>query len=95
MIKFFKKMLSNSQEVSSRRFIALILLPSYVIGILIGVFSKNFNFYLVAMIAAGIPIFIAYFTLTWETVKELLNTQAFKKRDGLYDGSDDSQLKDP
>ncbi|XAI97396.1 hypothetical protein [Leptolyngbya phage Lbo-JY46] len=71
MKNFFLNLLKSNSGISSRRFIALLMLPAYITGLFVGVFSKEFNFFLVAMIAAAIPIFISYFLLTWEHIKEI------------------------
>lgn len=99
MRNYFKILLSNSNKASSRRFIALLTLPFYIGGIVTGIIlsfiTKDFRFYLASIIAAGLPIYLAFFSLTWEHIKDILNTNAFKKRsDGLYE-IDQDQLKDP
>lgn len=69
---FIKNLISNSNSVSSRRIIAVALLPFYmgaiVCGIILAFLTSDFRFFLVSIIAAGIPIMIAYFLLTWEHV---------------------------
>lgn len=100
MKKFFKYLLSSSNEVSSRRFIALIILPSFVIGIFVGIFSSNYNFYLTAMISAGVIILIAYFTLTFNNIKDILNSNTFGKKsrnhnDWFNNQSDDDNDEEP
>jgi hypothetical protein len=81
MKNFLDKLISNSQEVSARRFIALLLLPSYITGIVIGILSKSYNFYITAMIAAGLPILIAFFLLTWQHITDLVAKLNFKKHE--------------
>lgn len=99
MVNYFKILVSNSSKASSRRFIAILTLPLYLIGIgigfILGVTINDFRFFLTAMIAAALPIFLAFYALTWEHVKGILNAKIFeKKSNGLYEMTDD-QLKDP
>ena len=46
MREFFLKLLGVSTGVSSRRFIALLMLPSYIIGVFVGIFANNIDFYI-------------------------------------------------
>ena len=87
MREFFLKLLGVSTGVSSRRFIALLMLPSYIIGVFVGIFANNIDFYMIAMIAAAIPILIAYFSLSWELVKEI-TTGIFKKKEDKHERFD-------
>ena len=82
MKNFLLKLLGNNTGVSSRRFIALLVLPSYIIGIFVGIFAKNIDFYITAMVAAAIPILIAYFSLSWEHIKDLTG-KIFKKEEQI------------
>lgn len=85
MTSFFKKLISNSNEVSSRRFIAVVLLPFYIAAIVIGLclawIYNNFNYFVASLLAAGIPIMIAFFLLTWEHVKDIVKAVGFNKKD--------------
>jgi|688.fasta_scaffold00342_59 hypothetical protein len=72
--QFFLKLLKSNSGVSSRRFIGLLMLPTYILGVVVGIFSKEFNFYITAMIAAAIPLLMAYFLLSWEHIKELASS---------------------
>lgn len=69
--QFFLKLLKPDSGVSSRRFIGLVMLPTYILGVVVGLFSKDFNFYITAMIASAIPLLMAYFLLSWEHIKGL------------------------
>mgnify|MGYP006905785316 CR=1 FL=1 len=71
MKTFFLKLLGSNTGTSSRRFIALLMLPSYITGVFVGIFSKDFDFFLTSMISCCIPIFIAYFSLSWQNIKEI------------------------
>lgn len=76
-ITFLGYVLSKSDKASIRRFISFILLIPYIVGIFIGIFVglhyQNFNFYVSAILAAGIPIMITFFALTWQHVIEAKN----------------------
>ena len=73
-ITFLGNVLSKSDKASIRRFISFVLLIPYVIGIFVGLYiavtTGVFNFFLVSILAAGIPIMITYFSLTWQHVIE-------------------------
>lgn len=101
-------MLSKSNEVSSRRFIALILLPFFIGGIVTGFIlawiHNDFRYFLTSILAAGIPIMIAYFLLTWEHVRDIVkeigfnkkpNTQFFDDTTYIDTDRDNNLLKDP
>lgn len=112
MGNFFRKLISSSNEVSSRRFIAIILLPFFISGIIIGfVLSwkyNDFRYFLTSILAAAVPIMMAYFLLTWERVKDIVTAIGFNKKNQtqFFDDTnyidtdsshqiDESQLKDP
>ncbi len=99
MRKYFKLLTSNSPQASSRRFIALLTLPLYlggiVVGFVVGIIISDFRFYLAALLAAALPIFLAFFALTWQHVYKLLSAKIFQKRsDGLYELTPE-ETKDP
>lgn len=97
MIKWYNKLISNSNEASSRRFIAVWTLPFYwgaiFEGLIIAYVVKDFRFFIASLIAACLPIFLAFFALTWEHVKNILDTKAFKKGESFELTQD--QLRDP
>lgn len=85
-IKWLGKLLSASNEASVRRFIAILLVPPYITGILIGFLiaykGTNYTFFLTALIAAALPILIAFFVLTWQDIATLTkNLDKFVKID--------------
>ena len=97
MLKYIKILISNSQSASSRRLIALSTLPFYwgsiVIGLVLAFKLGDFKIYLAALIASGLPVYLSYFSLTWENIVSLLSTKAFQKRsDGLYELTPDQQI---
>lgn len=73
---FLGKLFSSSQEASMRRFIAFFLLLPYTVAIGIGLYMSvkisDYTFFLTSLLAAGIPIMLAYFLLTWEHVLEIV-----------------------
>ena len=75
LFKFLGKLFSSSNEASMRRFIAFFLLFPYTVGIFIGLYLgfklADYQFFLTSLLAAGIPIMLAYFLLTWEHVLEI------------------------
>jgi hypothetical protein len=99
ILDFYRKLISNNNTASSRRFIAIWTLPFYwisiVTGIYIGFTKADFRFYLAALIASVSPVFLAFFALTWEHVKNILNTKIFKKSDSPFDNINNNELIDP
>lgn len=97
MIKWYNKLISSNNQTSSRRFIAVWTLPFYwgaiLEGLVITYLVKDFRFFIASLIAACLPIFLAFFALTWEHIKNILDTKAFKKGEG-FDFSQ-NELKDP
>lgn len=97
LLKYLKILISNSQDASSRRLIAVLTLPFYwgaiVTGLILAFKSENFKIYIAALIASGLPIYLSYFALTWEGIVSILSTKAFqKKSDGLYELTPDQQI---
>lgn len=92
MKKFFLMLLSDSNGVSSRRFISIILLPFYIAAIVVGLclswIYDSFNYFLASLLAAGIPIMIAFFLLTWEHVKDIVKEFTFSKKTNNTGGED-------
>lgn len=93
-LTYLEYVLSKSPKASIRRFISFVLLIPYTIGIFIGIFVglhyQNFNFYVSAILAAGIPIMITFFALTWQHVIEAKN---FLKNEKPIE--DSPELTDP
>lgn len=92
MINWYNRLISNDNKTSSRRFIAVWTLPFYwaaiAEGLILAFIVKDFRFFLASLIAASLPIFLAFFALTWEHVKDI--SKVFKK-DSLFD----NQIIDP
>jgi hypothetical protein len=99
MIKFYTKLISNDNTTSSRRFIAIWTLPFYWLAIISGIYightRADFRFYVAALIAAASPVFLAFFALTWEHVKNILNTNIFKKNTNPFENINNNELIDP
>jgi hypothetical protein len=89
---FFTKLLRSKSGVSTRRFIALLIVPSYIIGIFVGIFSREFNFYLTAMISGGVIIFMTYYSLSWVDVKNIVGSIKLKENSGWGWGSSDNNI---
>lgn len=84
IISFYRKLISSDNTASSRRFIAVWTLPFFWGGIIVGYYMgikyNSFNYYLAAYIGSSIVIFLAFFALTWEHVKEI-TSGIFRKKD--------------
>jgi hypothetical protein len=74
--KFLGVVLSSSNEASIRRFIALLLVPEFKIGILLAYYlaykHNNYNYLITGILAAAVPILLAYFLLTWQHIIEIV-----------------------
>ena len=85
MKEFIKHLLSKSDKASIRRFISFTLLIPYLIGVFVGIIVglkyQNFNFFAAAMLSAGIPIMITFFSLTWQHIIEIKNIKNEKSED--------------
>lgn len=99
MIKFYRSLISNDNTTSSRRFIAIWTLPFYwmaiACGIYIGCSRADFRFFVAALIAAASPVFLAFFALTWEHVRNILDAKIFKKDSNPFDNINNNELTDP
>lgn len=89
MKRFFKILLSSSNEVSSRRVIAIIMLVPFFIGVLGGVWVglkyQNFQFFALSLGLAALIICLTYYALTWEHAKDFSNSRIFKRENSFYD----------
>ena len=88
-IDFIKILISDSNDASSRRVIAIAVLPVFIFGILggliRGLWTGDINFFSISLGLAAITEYITYFTLTWEHVTNIFNTKLFKKKGDFYD----------
>lgn len=94
MKRFFKLLISKSNEVSSRRIIALMMLLPFwggaTGGVWIGLKNQNFEFFATSIGLAALTIYLAFYALTWEHAKDISNSRLFKKSDNSY-----NELIDP
>jgi hypothetical protein len=99
ILDFYRRLISNDNTASSRRFIAIWTLPFYwisiVTGIYIGITKADFRFYLAALLASVSPVFLAFFALTWEHVKNILDAKVFKKNSNPFGDISNNELTDP
>lgn len=71
MKRFITKILTSGSGLSSRRLIALLCVPPYLLGGVMGVLSPDYRYFLTSMICTGLLICVAFFSLDWRRVAEL------------------------
>ena len=70
-MKWLTKLLTSHSGLSSRRAIALLCVPPYLFGSIVGILSKEFSYFLTAMIGLFTLITSCFFFLTWQDVAEI------------------------
>jgi hypothetical membrane protein len=89
MKKFLLNLLKPNSGTSSRRLIALSYLIPSIIGVMIGYFSKDFRYFLTSTIYTFLVLFMAYFSLSWETIVKLTTNikDFFKKEESIVEST--------
>jgi len=79
---YLQQVISGSNQASSRRFIALNLLPTYIlaayVGIAIGAADRVEWLFYTGAAMASLPVLMGFFLFTWEHVISILNSNAIK-----------------
>ena len=71
MKPFIIKILTSGSGLSSRRLIALLCVPPYLLGGVVGMLSPDYRYFLTSMVCMGLLICIAFFSLNWQKAIEL------------------------
>lgn len=88
-MRFLKDLLKPNSGVSSRRLIALSILPLFAFGILVGLtpLQKNisYDFFVVSIIASGVPFLIAYDFFTPSQIIASIKAMFIKIKNNNYE----------
>ncbi len=79
-MNFFLKLLKPNSDTSSRRLIALSMLPLLYLGCVIMIYSGNPTLMIVGVTIPFLIVMLAFFALKWADAKDILGTMTNIKR---------------